>query len=175
MTENLKYMRRKRAQGCKIHTEIKDAAIEELAQHGVFNKSDLLEELGLTLVEGSIRWDYIIEFIEKDMKVTLTPLAKSFFSRQEQKKMKEVNDQEAIYYPFKMIAGGHSRRTHGYCRADFDGGRFAVTRFEGWEKRVRGQVDSMNKKRGTVRKELQQSLGEDAPALPDSTLTRGEQ
>lgn len=127
----MRYMRKETARACPVHSMIKDKANEMLAANGHFSKEVVLEELNLSTMEDSIRWDYIREFIEEDHGVNLVPLAARFFIGKIKTKSGDnvsfiSTAAERKVNPEKYIAGGHGKKTHGYALVTFEQGVMAI-------------------------------------------------
>lgn len=105
-----KFLRREAAVKCKIHQEVKKAAIEKLGLHGVFEKDEVLDELQYKAVTDAIRWDYIREFIQEEQGCELVPLASTYFKRHSRA--------QEIANPSRFIAGGHGKKTAGYAAVE---------------------------------------------------------
>src|SRR5262245_66370880 len=74
-------LKRARVRVCKVHRELMDEAIHCLNDHAAFRFDDILDALNLQLMAGSIRWDYIRDFIVEDTREDLVPVAEDYFRR----------------------------------------------------------------------------------------------
>lgn len=98
---------RRSVRGCKVHQQLMDEALQRLHTYNAFRFEDLLDALQLQLMSGSIRWDYLREFIVEDTREDLVPVAETYFRRHSIK--------EEIANPGKFVAGaGGSKETAGY-------------------------------------------------------------
>jgi hypothetical protein len=80
-----KYMTYADSIKCKVHKDLVERCEDALTSPpGAFHKQTILEASGYEMMEGAIRWDYIIRAIENGMgmqKGVLFPLAEAFWDR----------------------------------------------------------------------------------------------
>lgn len=113
-----KYMHRSRTKVCPIHISVQKKSTDYLEKLGVFSKSQVLNDLGLSVIANSIYWDHIREFIETDENCELVPLAASYFKRH--------GKEREIVNPSAYLASGHGKKTEGYCSVSSIHGHLAV-------------------------------------------------
>ena len=117
-----KFLRREAAVKCKIHTDVKEAAVQKLRLHGVFEKEEILDELRYKAVTDAIRWDYIREFIQEEQGCELVPLASTYFKRHSRA--------QEIANPSRFIAGGHGKKTAGYAAVEPQNAHLVVAKLK---------------------------------------------
>lgn len=117
-----KYVRREAVRACAIHQSIMDRAAEDLEHSGSFRKLDVIEALGLRVMEDSIRWDYIRDFLQEDQGCELVPVAERYF-KSHQKVEEQIN-------PEKFIATGNGKKTAGFVSVIADNDHLTVRRLK---------------------------------------------
>jgi hypothetical protein len=115
---SIKYLRKEVARECPVHMAVLETASRLLSENGYFSKEDVIEETRYAAIEDSIRWDYIVDFLTQEQGVELIPMAPRFFKRHQ--------IQERLVSPEKFIAGGHGKKTAGYCSITQNNGVFAI-------------------------------------------------
>lgn len=121
---SVKYIQRKTALICPIHTAVKERASELLEQRGFFEKDEVIKALNFGTVSDAIRWDYIAEFLADEQGIELVPMAQRFFDTS--KKVLRTKSVDILAAPSKFIAMGHGKKTMGYASVETHGGIFAV-------------------------------------------------
>lgn len=150
-----KYLRKTAALACHVHSAIKDRCIKELERNGFFRKSAVVEGLGFSAVEESIRWDYVAEFITAEG-YDLVPLAARFFRSESEHKKEDTQIKKSLIKAdddsvpnialSRFLAGGHGRKTAGYASVYFANGRLAIKRFQIDKKRREGANETIRKR-----------------------------
>lgn len=115
-----KFIRRETVRKCAIHQSIMEQASEDLEHTGAFDKDDILETLGLKVMEDSVRWDYIRDFIQEDQGCELVPVAASYFKRHKR--------DEELTSPERFIASGHGKKTAGFVSVTLQNDHLIVHR-----------------------------------------------
>ncbi len=142
----VKYIRRKAAEECPVHQKVFEKAKERIEHIGWFGKELLLRKIGLYAMADSIRWDYIVEFLNKDLDTELVPVVSQFGKSIQ-------NDQEDIEkFPWRYIASGHGKKTWGYANAEEMNGVLAVRRLSQRNAQAEGAVNAVTRIRKKMTK-----------------------
>lgn len=140
-----KWLRREKARECPVHSALLEAAYDELNQHGVFSKEEVLELTGYSSVSDSVRWDYIVEWLREEFRVELIPVREALFKRHSKEKLKRM--------PEKYIAQGYGARTAGWASVDWAGNApIVVKRLEQRAKMVNGTKERFEDYIDNIRK-----------------------
>lgn len=130
---------------CRIHQSVLRECARLLSEHGYFRKSSIVDKLHLEGVEQAIRWDYIVDFLEDkdgEFAMTICPVPERFFKDRIYLKQGDFADTEPSFEPsfavHRYSAGGHGKKTTGYVRGSFSGGRFLLYRVERLADQING-------------------------------------
>jgi len=144
-----KYIRREAVRACAIHQSVMDRAADDLEKSGAFRKEDVIDALGLRVMEDSIRWDYIRDFLQEDQGCELVPVAKSYF-----KAHLKIDEQAN---PEKFIATGYGKKTAGFISVIAKNDHLTVRRLQqrqalanGVGKAFRNYAEAVQEKRITL-------------------------
>jgi hypothetical protein len=125
-----KFVRRETVRKCAIHQSIMERASEDLEHAGAFNKEDILETLSLKVMEDSVRWDYIRDFLQDDQGCELVPVAASYFKRHKR--------DEELTSPERFIASGYGKKTAGFVSVSLENDHLVVCRVKQRQKMANG-------------------------------------
>jgi hypothetical protein len=127
------------ARGNRVYREIIDYCVGLLSDplKGHFSKADVLDRLGYSLMERSIRWDWIRTIIEDEQATKLIPLAPRYFKR-------HSRHDEALM-PEKYIAGGNGRAAAGFANVIKPNGHLVFSALVKKQKTAGGFANAANK------------------------------
>ena len=117
-----KYVRRHAVRECAIHQSVMELATQRLEKDGAFHKAEVIDELGLRVMEDSIRWDYVRDFIQEDQGSELVPVAAKYF--------KQHTKNEELANPEKFIATGYGKKTAGFVSVIAENDHLTVRRLQ---------------------------------------------
>lgn len=141
------YIKKITAKRCPIHQAILQECGEQLVEHGYFSKSRVIEKLRYQAMEGSVRWDYISDFLSDpngDHGIELVPLAQKFFSSTRAQRLRDAEGVDKKGQAINLgpyLAGGHGKKTAGYASVNFEGGLLALKRAQ----RFKGMSNGVGK------------------------------
>ena len=119
---------REKARGCPVHSALFDRALDLLEDNGYFSKDEVTDACHFEAIADSIRWDYIKERIEETHGVNLLPVCSRFFRTHVEGKdggrIRTADERKVS--PGKYLAGGHGKKTAGYCNVTLDDGKLAI-------------------------------------------------
>lgn len=123
---------RAQARACPVHSAVLEQCKIEMQQHNYCNKLHALTITNFIGVADAIYWNYIREFIEEDLKVTLLSLSEIFFEG-EMIKLKGAKRKKHVtygpgdkHYVEKSLAQGYGKTCKGFGNIEIGGGRLAI-------------------------------------------------
>jgi hypothetical protein len=160
----MKYLHRKVARGCPIHTAVLETAVDQLVDFGVFSKDKVVDALNFGAIADSIRWDYIREFIQEEQGADLVPLASTYF--------KHHKATEERVNPARFIAQGNGKKTAGYAAVIPANDHLVIHRIKQRKAISNGVAESFHEYLDRLNaKRIDQGL---LPVREQSILTEGE-
>lgn len=135
-------LRREVARADPAYQKVLDQCAKELATNkSAFHCERVISATGLQAWGGSIRWDYIIEFLEEPpYNFSLLAVSETFFK--EKCWLKQASEATPTLAG-RHTATGHGKRTAGYTLARLHGGRLLLYRVEIGAKNAKGRVEAI--------------------------------
>jgi len=109
-----KYQRFESCLESPVYQAIIKTATEDLLARGVFSQAEVLDKTDLSVVEDSIRWDYVERMLEEMHHTELVWLRESYFKRHPKQEEQTipgryiaVNRKQTIGYAIASLQNGH--------------------------------------------------------------------
>jgi len=127
-----KYLRYEKCISSPGYVKILHACRDELAKHGRFEKDDIIERVEMKYLDGDIRWDYVIKWLEEKLETKLIAMSGAYFRRHKR-------DQE-IHVPAKFMAAGNGRKAVGFVSVTKESGHFVLHKLKVDRAKIHGLV-----------------------------------
>jgi hypothetical protein len=93
-----------------VHRQIRDECVRQLQELGAFSIRSVLHETRLSMMEASIRFDYLRDDIEREHHWELIPVSSAYFAPRRPDMLE--------HHPERFLSLGRGKRVFGYARVD---------------------------------------------------------
>jgi hypothetical protein len=134
----MSYLLYEKAKASAAYIALVATAVNSLTTKGSFSRVEVMAaNPQYAVFEDAVNWKYVVRMIEEQEKVTLIPLAASYFKRHAR-----IDEKS---FPERFAAVGYGKKTAGYALATLQYGHFVVYLLEHKRKRADGVAKAVNK------------------------------